>query len=91
MSAHPQISVSELFSEVKDAMEANRQMLTILDRYDLEEQEALQNASLEVANMLSRHYYELYHVQKTIGVAIESNGGRPKVTLYDVQEGCGTH
>ena len=85
-----QISISDLFPDVKEAEKAHELLFQILDAHPTpEDGEEVSKISLEIANALTRQVFNLYQEQKTIGVELEYINGNPKVSIFEAGCNCG--
>ena len=79
-----QISISELFPEVKEAEKAHELLFQILDKYsNPSTPEEVSAISLEMANALSRKVFDLYEAQTTVGIELEYINGNPKIAIFE--------
>ncbi len=87
-----QLSVSDIFSSVKDSIRANKKIMEILDKHGTpSSQEETKAIASEIADMLSDMVLEIEEVNRKIGVELEFIGDKPKFALFDIPSGsCGT-
>lgn len=85
-----QLSIIELVESPKEVDRLNRELLELIDSSgepaNSDENSAL---ALKMANTISRRVYELFGVQRNIGVELEFMSHMPRFAIYEVAS-CST-